>query len=183
MKKRILLAALAITTLMLVACTPKGETSTTKNTTNASQSTYTTVANKPAMPTELNPASLPRPEVARVSADELLQFINTKADVVIVDTRSKDEYANGHIKGAVNVPSFPPGAPLLAQLKTLPVGKILVFYCAWNDDGDAANIAFAMAGLTDSENKPLGFNASQMKALRGGYKWWIQLGYPIEKTN
>ena len=52
------------------------------------------------------PADLPTSpdEVPRISIEELLQKMESGANILIVDTRSESEYLSGHIKGAVSVP-------------------------------------------------------------------------------
>ena len=61
---------------------------------------------------------------------DVVKWVNREQgapDFVLVDTRPREAYAQGHIKGAVNVP--------LAELATLapklPREKELVTYC-WN---------------------------------------------------
>ena len=48
-------------------------------------------------------------------------------DFVLVDTRARDAFAQGHIRGAVNVPV----AEIAALAPKLPRDKELVTYC-WN---------------------------------------------------
>jgi rhodanese-related sulfurtransferase len=61
---------------------------------------------------------------------DVVKKVNREAgapDFVLVDTRSRDAFAQGHIRGAVNVP-----VAELAQLaQKLPKEKELVTYC-WN---------------------------------------------------
>ena len=119
----LLLAALLIPTL--IAC--NGTSSTTTDTTTSNPTDTSPTAPKPS-PTVHTP--LPNPEVGRVTADELKQMIDTNADFVLVDTRDENSYDNGHIEGAINIPSYPGGQPLFNKLKALPTGKEIIFYCA-----------------------------------------------------
>ena len=59
-----------------------------------------------------------------VSRDELLQLAGS-ADVVVVDVRPIEEYAAGHVPGAVSVPVD----ELEARLAELPEGREVVAYC------------------------------------------------------
>ena len=43
-------------------------------------------------------------EVPKITVDELLQLIESDNDIVIVDVREEDEYAQAHIKSAISVP-------------------------------------------------------------------------------
>jgi 3-mercaptopyruvate sulfurtransferase SseA len=63
-------------------------------------------------------------EAARITTDELKAAI-AKNEVVIIDTRSPDAYAAGHIEGALNVPL----QGLEARLKELPKTKLIAAYC------------------------------------------------------
>ncbi|MFC1988616.1 rhodanese-like domain-containing protein [Chloroflexota bacterium] len=54
-------------------------------------------------PAPYNPPSSPE-EVPRISKEELLQKIESGADILIVDMRSEAEYLSGHIKGAFFIP-------------------------------------------------------------------------------
>ena len=63
-------------------------------------------------------------EVPRITVSELDEILASPQRVVVLDTRSVDEYAQGHIPGAANMP--------LAQVGTLysqlPRGVKLVAY-------------------------------------------------------
>ncbi|MBN1641320.1 MAG: hypothetical protein JXA09_08790 [Anaerolineae bacterium] len=88
----------------------------------------------PSAPTETAVARAPDPrgipatvdDVPRISPDELAALLASPQRVVVLDTRSPDEYAAGHIPGAGNMP--------LAQVDTLysqlPREVKLVIYCA-----------------------------------------------------
>ncbi len=92
----------------------------------------------PACPTE--PLAQPPPEppvvpptrpspsetVPRITTAELQQKLESKADILIVDNRHKEEYDVDHIKGAVSVPL----SVIVAGEWTLPLDKELIFYCS-----------------------------------------------------
>lgn len=40
-----------------------------------------------------------------MAQDEAMKIFETEEDVIILDVRTKEEYEEGHIKGAVNVPN------------------------------------------------------------------------------
>jgi rhodanese-related sulfurtransferase/predicted transcriptional regulator len=65
-----------------------------------------------------------RDEADAVGVDELLKLARSKR-VVVVDTRPANEYAAGHIAGAISVPVD----ELHRRLKELPKGKNYVAYC------------------------------------------------------
>ncbi len=43
-------------------------------------------------------------DITKVSVDDLKAIIDDHSEITIVDCREKDEYINGHIPGAINVP-------------------------------------------------------------------------------
>ncbi|MCX9193575.1 ArsR family transcriptional regulator [Carbonactinospora thermoautotrophica] len=64
------------------------------------------------------------PETEQVDRDELLRRVRA-GDVVVLDVRPAEEYAAGHIPGAVSIP-----LPELAQrLAELPADREIVAYC------------------------------------------------------
>ena len=76
-------------------------------------------------------AALPHPEVARVSCEELKKMLDTKQDVVIVDTRDNVSYEDAHIPTAINVYYNPIEDPSSRQmtLVALPMNRPIVIYC------------------------------------------------------
>lgn len=76
-------------------------------------------------------AKLPHPEVARISCEDLKQMIDTKQDVVVVDTRDAMSYEDSHIPTAINVYYNPIADPNDRQmtLVALPMNRPIVIYC------------------------------------------------------
>jgi rhodanese-related sulfurtransferase len=61
-----------------------------------------------------------------ISVDELKQSLNKAPnDVFIIDLMGKDEFSNGHIPGAVNIPVD----ELENYLAEIPSGKTIVVAC------------------------------------------------------
>ncbi|MBI5847882.1 MAG: rhodanese-like domain-containing protein [Nitrospirae bacterium] len=62
-----------------------------------------------------------------VSADELKKLMDAKKQIVVVDTRTEQEFAQGHLPKAINIPPEKVNAinTLLPKSKNVP----LVFYC------------------------------------------------------
>jgi len=74
-------------------------------------------------------AALPTPvpdTAPRIEMDAFKQEYDQKADVLVVDVRTPDQFAAGHIAGAINVPE----ADVEKRLADLPKGKRIVLYCA-----------------------------------------------------
>lgn len=73
------------------------------------------------------PSARPIPEdsMPRISINDLKQKMESGEDIIIVDTRHKEEYDIGHIKGAVSAPLD----EIVAGQWQPPAGKELILYC------------------------------------------------------
>lgn len=99
-----------------------------------------------------------------VAGQELLQRVR-KRSVTVLDVRPPEEFAAGHLPGAVNVPL----AELEKRFRQLPMGKEIVAYCR----GPFCVLAFeAVAKL-----RKHGFKA---RRLDQGYPEWKAAGLPVE---
>ncbi len=63
----------------------------------------------------------------RVTVNELKGLLDNKADIVVVDVRSKDSYDAGHIPGAISMP-YPD--EIKARHGELPQDKTIILYCS-----------------------------------------------------
>ncbi|MGH9032561.1 MAG: rhodanese-like domain-containing protein [Acidimicrobiia bacterium] len=88
------------------------------------------------------------------------------ADFVLVDTRSRDAFAAGHIPGAVNVPYREIDD---AIVDLLPLHRPVVTY----SEGPACNGATRGAAAL----AVLGY---RVKEMLGGLEYWAREGYPVE---
>ncbi len=86
-------------------------------------------------------------------------------DIVVIDARSPEAYAAGHIPGARSLPHRDTNAATTAALDR---GKVYIVYC----DGIGCN------GSTKGAYKlaRLGF---RVKELLGGLDWWRRDGHPV----
>ncbi|MBC7804427.1 MAG: rhodanese-like domain-containing protein [Candidatus Parcubacteria bacterium] len=94
------------------------------------------------------------------------QLIN-RSDAIVVDLRSAEDYAKGHILGAKNfpLPDLERRATELDRHKAKP----LILHC-----GDGNRSSGAVAKL-----RAKGFGS--LHNLSGGYAAWVQAGLPVEK--
>ena len=84
--------------------------------------------------------------------------------VTVLDVRPADEFASGHVRGAINIPE----AELQKRIKELPKGSLVVAYCR----GPYCVMSFeAVAAL-----RARGFKAVR---LEEGYPEWKAAGLPI----
>jgi rhodanese-related sulfurtransferase len=117
------------------------------------------------------------PQVLRIKAEDLRQLVDKGADMVVVDVRDNGSYEAGHIKGAINIYYDATADPMDRQmmLLALPMEKLVVTYCDCSDDASSAKLA--------DELYKLGFEREKIKALSGGSLRWVELKYPMVKTN
>lgn len=102
-----------------------------------------------------------------VPAKELLQRAKTGV-VTVLDVRPPEEYAAGHIRGAINVPL----TELTKRLHEIPSDKEIVAYCR----GPYCLLAFeAVAQLRKKGRKA--------RRLEDGFPEWKSAGLPVERTN
>lgn len=64
--------------------------------------------------------------VPRISLEELKEKLDAGAEVVVVDVRSKEEFDQGHIPGAISIPY----GEIEARYRELPRDKEIITYCA-----------------------------------------------------
>ena len=103
-----------------------------------------------------------------VNTLEATQMMN-RSDALVVDLRAADEFANGHVLGARNIPiaDLERRAADLDKHKAKPV----IVYSS-----DANRAAAAVATL-----RKAGF--ASVHNLAGGYAAWQQAGLPVEKKS
>ncbi|MFN8475633.1 MAG: rhodanese-like domain-containing protein [Anaerolineae bacterium] len=89
---------------------------------NPAQKTFPTPAYDP---TAIAAANSQLSHVPRINLDDAKQKM-TDPNVLFVDARTAQEYAQGHIKGAVSVPV----AEVDKYLSRLPQDKEIIVYCA-----------------------------------------------------
>lgn len=97
---------------------------------------------------------------------DLWESITLGKDVVVVDARSEETYAERHIPGAVNIPHRTMDPETTGHLDR---NALYVTYC----DGIGCN-ASTKGALNMAR---LGFN---VKELMGGLDWWMRDGYETE---
>jgi rhodanese-related sulfurtransferase len=107
--------------------------------------------------------------LTEISSYTLLQRMNANdSSFVIVDTRDKDSYVLGHIKGAI---SMTPDQ-VSSRYKELPKNKDIIVYC-WSSE--------CMLGPGVSSTL-VGLGVRKVKELRIGWCEWSERGYPIDGT-
>ena len=97
---------------------------------------------------------------------DLSEALNVNKNIVVIDTRSVDAYANQHIPTAMSLPH-----KMMSEetTKSLDKKKLYICYC----DGIGCN-ASTKGALNMVK---LGF---KVKELIGGIEWWCRDGYATE---
>ncbi len=86
-------------------------------------------------------------------------------DFVLLDTRSPELYAQGHVPGALNLPH---GKIVEVKLRDYPVDTLFVVYCAGPHCNGAHRGAWRLAGL----GRPV-------KLMIGGITGWLDEGFAL----
>ena len=107
-----------------------------------------------------------RDNLEPVSRKELLRRIRDGL-VTVIDTRPPEEFAAGHVAGAINLPL----GELKRRLRELPRGQEIVAYCR----GPYCVLSYEAV----AELRKRGFRASR---LEDGYPEWKAAGLPVEHS-
>ncbi len=107
-----------------------------------------------------------RDELEPVPAGELLERLR-KGLVTVLDVRPAEEYAAGHLPGAVNIPL----PELEVKLETLNADKEVVAYCR----GPHCILAFDAVARLREEGR-------MARRLDGGFPEWRRAGLPVETS-
>jgi rhodanese-related sulfurtransferase len=101
-----------------------------------------------------------------VTPAQATHLIN-REDAVVIDVRETNEFANGHVLGAKNLPAarMETAASEVVKKKDRPV----IVYCDGTDRSGKALAALKKQGFTRVAN------------LSGGLKAWQDAGLPVEK--
>ncbi|WP_327586518.1 rhodanese-like domain-containing protein [Nonomuraea sp. NBC_00507] len=104
-------------------------------------------------------------DVADVAAD----LAAATPDFVVVDSRSQESWDQGHIEGAVHLPT----AEIATRAAALiPKSSLVVTYC-WGPGCNGATRAAL-------EFAKLGY---EVKEMLGGFEYWAREGFPVETAS
>lgn len=106
-------------------------------------------------------------EWREIPAQELLQRQASGEKMLVVDVRSSEEFAAGHVPGAINLPhdSLTGSEPVLKDWKQKPV----VVYCKSGRRSAIAAEVLEKQGFT------------QLEHLAGDMQGWQQQGRPVAR--
>lgn len=119
------------------------------------------LADKPVAPVTI-------PGTHIINAEQLIELINTTPELVIIDARRREEYARGHIEGAICMLDSDMTPEMLGskvQNKESPV----VFYC---NGGRCVR-------STNASKKAVSWGYKRIYWFRGGWEEWRDKGLPF----
>lgn len=90
----------------------------------------------------------------KIGQNDIVDMVKAGEDMVLLDLRKPDDYAKGHLKGAVNVPW---GMELYNQLKYIPRDKDVYINCYSGQTAGQAVILLNVAGVS-ARSINLGWN-------------------------
>ncbi|MCA1962893.1 MAG: rhodanese-like domain-containing protein [Prosthecobacter sp.] len=105
-------------------------------------------------------------KVQHVDPDGAAKLLE-KGGITIVDVRTKDEFSEGHLKGAVNIDILEPNFE--QQLGKLDKNQPVLVHCQAGGRSTRSLATF----------EKLGF--SKIIHLDGGYGSWVESGKPVVK--
>ena len=106
------------------------------------------------------------PDVVALRPDYLKRLIDARETVVLVDMRTRREYAAGHLPGAISVPI----TELDRRFKEIPRAPRVVLYC----ECPREDIATAYVFL-----KTQGY--ANHAVLEDGFDGWLKRRYPVTR--
>jgi len=108
----------------------------------------------------------PKPEVKKIDIDEFDTMRQGK-DAVVLDVRTKQEFAEGHVPGAVNIDISDP--QFRKKVGELDKSKTYLVHCARGVRSARATKAMSAMGF------------DRLFDFHGGFEAWKKSGKPIEK--
>lgn len=91
---------------------------------------------------------------------------------LLVDARRAEQYAEGHLPGALHLDPFFPDAGLAQVLPMLPVAQRIVVYCSGGECEDSESAALLLLQF--------GAPADRLAVYVGGVTEWTAQGRPLE---
>ena len=101
-------------------------------------------------------------------SDVYSDLVNKIPGILVIDARTPETYAKGHVPSAINLPH---GLIDASTTASLPRDRVLVTYC----DGIFCNASTKAAAKLSA----LGF---RVKEMLDGMTGWRREGYPVEET-
>jgi rhodanese-related sulfurtransferase len=129
--------------------------------------------------------------VKQIDPQQTQSILQQDGNAVYLDVRTAEEFANGHVPGAVNIPAMLPDpvsrrmAPnpnfVDAVLAGYPKDKKIICGCQMGGRSQFAADQLTQAGFSDVSNMQGGFGGAKDPMGRVIAPGWLQSGFPVEK--
>jgi len=116
---------------------------------------------KPFAPETLDGATI-------VSAEEAVELILSKPELIVIDSRKRTEHVKGHIEGSINILNTELSLKKLESIAPSRTSALL-FYC----NGERC------LRSSDSIKKAVGWGYTNLYWFRGGWKEWSEKRLPM----
>lgn len=103
--------------------------------------------NKNVGVTQLDTYEITEEGYRTISMNEAKELFDREGDYIILDVRREDEFAEGHIPGAINIPNEDIGYDTLTEIPDR--GKVIFVYCRSGRRSKEASAKLASAGYTN----------------------------------
>jgi rhodanese-related sulfurtransferase len=141
--KSISITAFMLISFLFIACTPKAQTTTSKDT------KVKVVANP----------------IERLNAAEFKKKVETASDILLVDVRTAREFVQGHIKGAINFDYYQRSS-FMTNMNKLDKSKPIFIYCLTGSRSRSTANKLKNAGFT----KIYDLNGGVKRWYQNGFK-------------
>jgi len=111
-------------------------------------------------------SQLKESQVPVISSEEVKQKLDAGEDIVILDTRSREDYKTKHIKGSLSMPQD----EIYVRYSDLPQDKEIIVLCYTTGCQSSTQVAQVLLEL--------GF--SNVKDMKTGISGWEAQGFPLE---
>lgn len=105
--------------------------------------------------------------VSSITAEEVKRALENKADVIVIDVRTREEYSEGHINGSILLPVDTVHKKIVSIIPDK--NKIVYVHCRSGTRSKRAVKIMEKMGYTNIFN------------MQGGFLAWEQLGLPVKK--
>jgi rhodanese-related sulfurtransferase len=129
--------------------------------------------------------------VKQIDPKQTSAILQEDKNAVYLDVRTADEFANGHVPGAVNIPVMMPDpvarrmAPNPKFLESVQASyakdKKIICGCQMGGRSQHAADLLVQAGYTDISNMQGGFGGAKDPMGRVTAPGWLQSDLPVEK--
>ncbi len=117
--------------------------------------------NKPVAPETI-------PGATTVTAEEVIELVLSKPNLIIIDSRKKTEYLKGHIEGAISMLNTDMTLPDLQRVAPQKNQEIL-FYCN----------GIRCKRSSDAVTKAMAWGYVNLFWFRGGWNEWTEKKLPV----